>query len=258
MAGPTFPRVAHETYPNPPLRAMLGQVQFPPVLRLVKGVDAVADLQDEIRSQFPGFSQESQIQITLGPSPETAPALAYRFTSRDNRWSALLSPAALTLEAMAGGRYSSYQDFAKLFKVLWTAVIRHFSPSAISRQGLRYVDHIEGEHSPAEWAELVNPALLQTLIGTPLNEDLERSISELVFSWPPGRQVVFRHGIVQAGPQNAKGYLLDFDSSHSEELAGDDIETLMARFDESHELLYAFFRWCVTDKALEEFKHDTA
>lgn len=255
MVGLTFPCVVHETYPNPPLRAMLGQVQFPPVLRLGKGTGIIADLQEEIRSQFPGFALENQFQITPGPAPGVDLATAYRFTSRDQRWSAVLSPVALTLEATAGGRYGSYKDFALLFKVLWAGVVKHFRPSSVSRQGLRYVDHIEGERSPADWAELVNPALLGTLVGTPLSRDLERSLAELVFSWPPGRQVVFRHGIAQAGPRNAKGYLLDFDSLHLEEWASDDVDGLMARFEESHELLYTFFRWCVTDNALEVFKH---
>jgi uncharacterized protein (TIGR04255 family) len=237
---------------------MLGQVQFPPVLRLQKGVEVVADLQDEIRSEFPGFAVENQFQVALVPSPEGEPlttrALGYRFATGDNRWSALLSPTALTLEAMAGGRYSSYRDFASLFALLWAAVLKHVSPSTITRQGLRYVDHIEEERSPQQWAELVNPVLLGPLLDGPLGDCVERTVTELVYSWEPGRMLIFRHGISMAGPSNAKGYLLDFDSVHLQHLGAGDVEVVMTRFEESHELLYDFFRWCVTDKAVEVFK----
>src|SRR5665811_41356 len=110
MRLPAFPAADHERLENPPLQAMLGQLQFPPMLRLQKGVPEIADFQEAIRHLLPGFAVEQQIQIIVSPAGEAATTTngAYRFTNEARTWSALLSPTALTLEAVAGGRYSSY------------------------------------------------------------------------------------------------------------------------------------------------------
>lgn len=258
MVGPQLPAVDHERFANPPLRAMLGQVQFPAILRLQKGMEAIADFQEAIRELFPSFSVEHQVQIAIAATatdaePMTSRAVAYRFTNEDETWSALLTVTAVTLEAVAGGRYSSYTEFYELFAKLWNATLEHLRPGKITQQGLRYVDHIEGERPPSEWTEWINPELLGGLAGDVLSRGLERAVCEMVYTDGTNR-LVFRHGLTPAGPENAQGYLLDFDAIHSEPLDPTDIEALMARFDESHEMLFRFFRWCVTDRALEEFR----
>ena len=258
MLGPALPHVDYERFPNPPLRAMLGQVQFPPILRLQKGVEEVADFQDAIRESFPHFGVEQQIQISVSVSGEaetkTERAAAYRFINEQRTWNILLAPAALTFEAAAGGRYSSYSQFAELFRTVWGAAVEHLRPGKIAQQGLRYVDHLEGERSARDWAQWINPELLGAMAGDVLGSGLQQAVCELLYPAESGR-LVFRHGIVQAGPENTWGYLLDFDSIHLGPVDAQDIDTLLARFDESHELLYRFFRWCVTERAIEEFKH---
>lgn len=238
---------------------MLGQVHFPPILRLHKGVEAVADFQEAIRELFPGFGVEQQFEIALTPNQEagatTQTSNAFRFINEDETWSALLAPTALTLEAAAGGSYSSYQSFSKLFRILWEALVEHLRPARVNQQGLRYVDHLEGERAASEWAEWINPELLGGIAGEVLSPGLERSVCELLYPQDDGR-LIFRHGITEAGPQNAKGFLLDFDSVHTIPVPAGDVDMLMSRFDESHERLYRFFRWCVTDRALEEFRDD--
>lgn len=238
---------------------MLGQVRFPPMLRLQKGIEQIADFQEAIRSVFPNFSVEGQVQITISASGEaedtkTEQATAYRFINEDSTWSVLLAPGALTWEAAAGGRYTSYTQFAELVRLVWKAAIEHLKPSNITQQGLRYVDHLEGERSPGEWAAWINPELLGAMAGNVLGRGLRQAVCELTYPSDSG-QLVFRHGITQAGPQNVWGYLLDFDSVHRAPLRSNDVDTLMARFDESHQVLYRFFRWCVTEKAVGEFKH---
>lgn len=257
MSGPVLPEVEYERFPNPPLRAMLGQVHFPPILRLQKGVEEIADFQEAIREVFPGFGTEQQIQIMVSPAgkaqTQTNEAAAYRFITSDETWSALLAPTAVTLEAAAGGRYSSYDKFAELFRIFWSAVVEHLRPAGVTQQGLRYVDHLEGDRTAQEWSELINPELLGPTAGDVLGPGLEHAVSELRYALEGGR-LTFRHGITQAGPANAKGYLLDFDAIQTEGIAPDDVDAVVARFDESHELLYRFFRWCVTDRALGEFR----
>jgi uncharacterized protein (TIGR04255 family) len=257
MPGPALPQTEYEQFKNPPLRAMLGQAQFPPILRLQKGVEAIADFQEAIRDLFPGFGLEQQFEITISAGQETEAATersaAFRFINEEETWSALLAPTALTLEAAAGGSYSSYKSFSELFRTLWVALVKHLRPGRINQQGLRYVDHLEGDHSASEWSEWINPELLGGIAGEVLSPGLERSVCELLYPQEDGR-LTFRHGITRAGPDNSKGFLLDFDSIHTTPVPAEDVDQLMKRFDESHDRLYKFFRWCVTEKALEEFR----
>lgn len=261
MVGPEFPAVEHETLADPPLRAMLGQVQFPPILQLQKGVEAVADFQESIRDSFPEFEAQQQIQLVLAPGSEQPPPAtsvgAFRFTHESGNWSALLAPTALTLEASSSGPYSSFDEFAELFVPLWRTVVEHFRPARVVQQGLRYVDHIEAERTPTEWQEWINPVLLGPAIDQELSKDLSQFLSEMLFEGDGGR-LAFRHGVRPAGPQNLVGYLLDFDCVHTESIDVEDVDFLMERFNASHEQLYRFFRWCVTDRAIEEFKHVVA
>ena len=251
-----LPTAEHEQLENPPLRAMLGQVQFPPMLRLQKGVSEVADFQEAIRDVFPEFATEQQVQVAVSGAGEANATTnsAYRFTDGARTWSVLLTPTALTLEAVAGGKYSSYAEFAVLFERIWTAAAEHLRPTQVTQQGLRYVDHLVGDRTPLEWAAWINPVLLGGLTSPVLAADLDQAVSAMVYRLDDG-QVVFRHGIVRAGPENSQGYLLDIDSIHSGPMDPPDTASIMARFGESHDLIYRFFRWCVTEHALEEFRH---
>lgn len=259
MPGPALPHADYERFSNPPLRAMLGQVQFPPILRLHKGAEAVADFQDAISGIFPNFAVQHQMQITISPDggheAQTEQIAGYRFANQEQTWSILVAPSALTLEASAGGRYSSYREFTELFRAIWPAAVEYLRPTSVTQQGLRYVDHLEGEHSPQEWADWINPELLGAAAGEVLGAGLAQTVTEMLYPSEEGR-LVFRHGIVQAGPEQVWGYLLDYDSVHTVPVKVDEVDLLVRRFDQSHELLYQFFRWCVTDRAVEEFKHD--
>jgi uncharacterized protein (TIGR04255 family) len=235
---------------------MLGQVQFPPILRLQKGIGEVADLQDAIRELMPGFAVEQQIQVavSLQGDAKSSSTNTYRFINEHETWSALLSQTSFTIEAVAGGRYSSYDDFRRLFEQIWPSVVAHLRPTRVTQQGLRYVDHLEGERTPAEWAEWINPSLFGGLATEQLSPDLEQAVTEMTYTYGDGR-IVVRHGIAPAGPKKAKGYLVDADSIHTRPLEPQDVTGMLARFDESHDAVYRLFRWCMSDHAMEAFRH---
>src|SRR4051812_34301788 len=91
--------VEYEVFPAPPLKAMLGQIQFPPTLK-IGDISAVGRFHEAIRDRFPEFAPEQQFNITLGPAgpQQAAVAQVYRFTTGDGTWSIVLGPQALTLE----------------------------------------------------------------------------------------------------------------------------------------------------------------
>jgi uncharacterized protein (TIGR04255 family) len=253
--GPDIPPADREIFPNPPLKAMLGQVRFPPILRIAD-LGSLGGFQDAIREDWPQFAQEQQLGILVGAQglQEAGATRAFRFTAADGMWSALLTPDALTLEAaLPAGRYTSYEEFGDRFRRVWTALLDQFRPAAVVQQGLRYVDHIERELPPADWATLINPELLGALT-TSLSTGVVQAISDLRFQREDGL-LAFKHGLVPAGPENKFGYLLDFDYFTQEQTGDTSTDAIMDRFDHYHETIYAFFRWCVTDQALEEFRH---
>lgn len=251
--GPDIPTVEHEAFGNPPLKAMLGQVRFPPVLRIAD-LPSLIPFQEAIRNEFPTFGQEQQISFVLAPQgPQSAAAQqAFRFSTSDGAWSVVLTPEALTLEADVAVRYTSYDEFIDRFRLVWGAILEHFAPNQVSRQGLRYVDHLEGDRSAAEWASLINADLLGPLVGA-FGAGVGQSVSELRFAREDG-VLVFKHGMLPLGPEERMGYLLDFDYFIEEASDDTSVDAVIARFDRYHELLYSFFRWCVTDEALAEFR----
>jgi uncharacterized protein (TIGR04255 family) len=253
--GPDIPAVEHEAFAKPPLKAMLGQIRFPTVLKIAD-LGALGGLQEAIRDTWPEFAQEQQLSVVVGPGgPQQAEATrAFRFTAPEGTWSALLTPDSLTLEAVAADEhYTSYREFGERFSQIWGAVLEHFRPRAVLQQGLRYVNHIERELAVGDWQLLINPELLGPLT-TSFSTGLVQAMADLRFELDDGL-LAFKHGLVPAGPQNKLGYLLDFDYFTQVQNNDTSVEALLKRFDCYHDKIYAFFRWCVTEQALEEFRN---
>src|SRR5271167_2927396 len=64
--GPDIPQVEHEVFARPPLKAMLGQVRFPPILKIAD-LSSLGGFQETIREDWPQFSQEQQLSVLVGP-----------------------------------------------------------------------------------------------------------------------------------------------------------------------------------------------
>lgn len=252
-ADADIPTAEHEVFPNPPLKVMLGQLRFPPVLRIADPA-SLASFQDGIRHEFPTFRQEQQLTLMVGLQGPQGPSLqqAFRFITDDGAWSVLLTPDAVTLEADVAAGYSSYDQFVERFRLLWAAILAHFSPDRILRQGLRYVDHIEGERPAPEWASWINEDLLGPLVQR-FGSAVTQAVSELRLTRDDG-VLVFKHGMLPLGPDAKMGYLLDFDYFNEEPSGDTSLDAVMDRFDGYHQEIYSLFRWCVTDEALEAFR----
>lgn len=232
---------------------MLGQVRFPPVLRIADPA-SLASFQEAVRHQFPTFRQEQQLTLMMGAQGPQVPSLqnAYRFVTDDGAWNILLTTDAVTLEADIAAGYTSYDGFVEQFRLVWQAILAHFAPDRVARQGLRYVDHIEGERTAPEWAALINHDLLGPLVDR-FGTAIAQSASELRLTREDG-VLVFKYGMLPLGPDATMGYLLDFDYFNEEPSDDTSLEAVMDRFTGYHEALYSLFRWCVTDVALEAFR----
>lgn len=252
MASP-FESVEHERFAHPPLKAMFGQVRFPAVLK-VADPGSLGAFQEALRDRFPEFAQEEQVTFVVGPEGAQAPVNArrYRFSTTDGTWSVVLAPDMLTVEAGAD-QYTSYDRFREHFIAVWSAALEHIAPSRVLHQGLRYIDHIERDLRGADWGRLVRPELLGSLASEELAGGLLHAVTDMRLERPHGL-LFFKHGVAQAGPTNALGYLFDFDYFTQEATVDIDPEQLGERFDRFHDELYALFRWCITEEAVEEFR----
>jgi uncharacterized protein (TIGR04255 family) len=256
MQAPLVPDVEHETVANPPLKVMLGQISYPKNLRLGQVPDAIAAFQENIEEVFPYMESTTQGEVVITAGNETsAPTLSseqvYRFRVKGDAWALQVTSEHLTLEAGPGG-YSSYEEFSGLFEKVSEAFFQCFSPREIIRQGLRYIDHFVPSEPEVDWTQWINRDLLGPIAHPEFSTGLRTSLTESRFPSIES-ELIFRHGIAEAGPEQAIGFLADMDSVHLQP-APPSWDVLSSRFDESHDLLYKLFRWCFTDNAMESFR----
>lgn len=247
-----LPDVAHEQFASPPLKAMLGQVRFPKLLKIAEPA-SVAPFQIAIADDFPTLTQEQQLQILLGPTGGgTGAQKLWRFTSDDRAWSVLLGIDSLTIEA-EWTQYTEYTAWRARFERVWQAAVEHLGPSAVVYQGLRYIDHLERDLPGPEWARWINPELLGAVAVPLFADSLQQALTDLRFKTDDS-MLSFKHGIVGLGPENAPGYLLDFDCFTQSPPSGADTPSMLARFDSFHDIIWRLFRWSLTDEAIQHFR----
>jgi uncharacterized protein (TIGR04255 family) len=247
-----LPEVVHEQFASPPLKAMLGQVRFPTILKIADAA-SVAPFQSAIAAEFPTLSQEQQVQILLSPAGGgTGAQKLWRFTSADSAWSVLLSTDSLTIEA-EWTQYTEYNEWRSRFGRVWQAAIDHLEPTTVLYQGLRYIDHLERDLPGPEWATWINPDLLGAVRLSRFADALDHALTDLRLRIDDG-VLSFKHGIVALGPNNARGYLLDFDCFTQTVPDAIDSESVLSRFDGFHSVIWRLVRWSLTDAAVESFR----
>src|SRR5947209_13452332 len=140
-----------------PLRLVIGQVRFT-IMPRFEQKSFIAGFQEAIRNEYPRAAREPMVTYQLSPTgihPSTGEML-WRFSSRDARWSAVVSEAALTLETRG---YVSMHDFLDRFRHLLETAQEQLEVTDRTRLGLRYINEVRysGAENLAEWRILLNP-----------------------------------------------------------------------------------------------------
>ena len=172
--------------------------------------------------------------VLLAGAPATQKL--WRFTSADSAWSVLLGTDTLTIEA-EWTRYTEYSAWRVRFERVWQAAVEHLGPAGVLYQGLRYIDHLERDLPGPEWATWINPDLLGAIRLSRFADSLEHALTDLRFRTHDG-VLSFKHGIVALGPNNAPGYLLDFDCFTQSTPNGIDSDSILSRFDGFHDIIW--------------------
>lgn len=242
----------HVRLAQSPLKVMLGQVRYPAILAL-SDANYLAPLQEALRSEYPDFGVEQQVGLQVGERGvlRTEESKQWKLSSSDGIWSVVVGQSSLVLQSSSSD-YTDYAEFRERFATVWSSALALLRPGRRVQQGLRYVNHIEGERSGQEWARIVNPELLGAIGTGRFDGDIEQSVAELVLRRPDG-QLKIKHGVVRAGPEARIGYLLDFDYVTQDRPDALGEKSVLEQFDAFHHLIYALFRWSVTAEAFESF-----
>jgi uncharacterized protein (TIGR04255 family) len=249
-----LPEVERVLFKNPPLRLVVGQVRFPLLFRFSEG-SFVAPFQEALAADYPVVSREQALsfQVTSGKGVQSSGETLLRFSSRGGEWSVVLGEGALTLEVRG---YSAVEEFSARFRKVLSSAKEKLLIKERSRLGLRYINEFRHEEGRtlADWAKLLNPALLGFAGSDLLEGTIEHMVQETQVRRPDG-VLAIRHGllvggVVEPAPTSpvagGRFYLLDMDyyDARQEPL---DVERLGGTLRDYNDMMYRFFRWSLQD-----------
>ena len=128
------------------LAEVICQLRFPEILKIA--TELPSDFQEQIRGEFPQFSQRMEMPTPAGkpfpgmPTQGLQPSKGtpnYQFVSADGIWRVNLTSKFISL---ACNKYSCWENFAKQLDKPLAAFIQIYKPAYFERIGLRYLNFI--------------------------------------------------------------------------------------------------------------------
>ena len=151
--------ISHEprcVYDKNPLAEVICQLRFPEILSIQTNIPA--EFQEAIRQIFPRYAVRKE------PVPnQNQPGNNYQFTTADGLWRVNLTSRFISL---ACGKYTCWEDFAKMLDTPLAAFIKIYAPSYFERIGLRYVNFISRDQlglSGIPFKDIMEPCYLGIL-----------------------------------------------------------------------------------------------
>jgi uncharacterized protein (TIGR04255 family) len=246
-----FPEVDDIPLGRPPLREVICQVRFPPVLLIAKQMPT--DLQECLRKEYPNLAVERPVQIAtdnpLAEAPLDARPPVFRFRSRDEKSMVSLSTGFYTVSTQA---YTHWAAFAVELERATQAVRETYDITYATRIGLRYINVVSDEHAEGATLgmyDLLRPELTALLRTAPFRSP---SLALTQVKTSEGEdQLTFRYGLGECEGFSQLAFVLDFDLYAQGEL---DFEGLLERCDRYHSTIYRAFRWCLSDTGFAAFE----
>lgn len=124
-------------YENNQLSEVICQLRFPEILTI--SANAPADLQEEIRRDFPQYSVSQEIVPGAPGNQKPAFTPNYRFASENGVWRVNLTSKFISLSCR---HYHCWEDFAQKLDKPLAAFIKLYHPAYFERIGLRYLNFI--------------------------------------------------------------------------------------------------------------------
>jgi len=236
------------------------QVRFSTILRLAER-DSVIPFQEAIRERYPLYSEQQALNLLVTPAgmaQQPGQGVQYRFTSADREHTVFLATDFVGLESR---RYHDIDDFIARLMPLIESVCSEYSPGAMTRLGLRFINEIRLSASDpaATMIQAMNPELLGPA-GDGRLTDVLRSAQQLLQLSSDSETIVIRHGLHREGgstvdpppggpapdPPPEPFYLLDLDAFREEPVpfTTDGVESRVREFNEQ---IRSFFAWAVNE-----------
>jgi uncharacterized protein (TIGR04255 family) len=217
-----FPQSERVIYAKNPLKQVICQLRFPPILRII--TELPISFQEKLKQEYPFFQEKPEIGLSLlgvvqqplqiiESAAPGKPVPGYDFISADQHWTVSLTRDFLALSTDA---YLNWQDFMMRLEKVKTLFEDIYSPLFYSRIGLRYQDVIRRSElalKDVAWSELIQVELAGELASSKLGDYVEEIFQQIVFRLPKyDAQVRVQHGlaIAQDGT-NERCYLIDND-----------------------------------------------
>ena len=199
-----------------------------------------------LRKEYPIYAQ-AQV-VDLGPTAAFQRENRYVFRSRRQDWAVGFRASAVSLEVT---QYTDYVEFRSRLERVIAAALQVIDSDFFTRVGLRYVNAVPLREESVDGLirnELITP-LVQGVYGT-----VSKYWQEVRGTAPVG-QYSFRHGLPGAEQKKPEmpSYVVDVD------MFDDNVEAVAALplLDSLHRQSYNFFRWAVTDDALNTLTEQT-
>ncbi len=170
-----FSNEERSVYRNNQLGEVICQIRFPEILKI--GTEVPADYQEAIRDEFPRYSSRMESpapkitgtpgNLTLQNQPQT---VNYQFLSEDGLWRVNLTSRFISFTC---GRYTCWEDFAKMLDKPLAAFIQIYKPAFFERVGLRYINFISRkslELDSVPFRELITSSYLGLLAEEDISE----------------------------------------------------------------------------------------
>lgn len=262
-----FPETPRVIYHKNPLKEVICQLRFPPILRIES---SPADFQDLVRDEFPEVAQSFEL-LAMAPPPQVARipteiaaqishqtrVINYEFATADRKWKINLTRNFVSLST---NNYHRWETFREKLAIPFQALIRVYNPHRFSRIGLRYVDVIHRSQLALDdipWSELLEPHLLGFLGNPDVRDSVRTSQSsyELALENREDRVRIVT-SLHQNQQRGEKCYLIDSDFFTLQPVSPS-LEAAMDKLDYFNARASRLIRWCITDK-LHEAMEPTA
>lgn len=245
-----FPDSERVIYATSPLKEVVCEIRFPPILRIDN--PAPADFQEEIRRVFPFFEKQAPLPPGMNIPEEIANVISaqhrpvYQFFTEDRDRMVSMTNSTIALTSY---RYERWEKFAVDLNGVLEAFVRIYEPAFFTRIGLRYQNLLDATimGEVKEWHKLLSENVAGEL-GNPLPGPVQIFEARRVtrFMNPStGEGVLLQHGIGTVEEQTQPAYIVDIDCYTDAKTGARDATSILSRLNSRARRA---FRWCITDK----------
>lgn len=249
-----FPQVKDLPLVRPPLKEVICQVRFPPILAIGRGQPV--EFQEAIRQRFPELAEEQNYRLLVAGSPRGQAANAeiggrtFHFrTAKEDSFVSLTADAY----AISTSHYTVWDAFASDLRMVHDAVMTSYSPPYAKRIGLRFVNQFDAERTGCakfeELRDFFRPALV-ALMATDAWRHPEEAVSQVLLADEEEHLAIRIAARVASGQPPV--FILDFD--YYQEGSAISLDGLIERCARYHDVIYRAFRWSIRPEKLDVFE----